>query len=334
MSTLYPRTQAPRLDGDCRQRFLQNRRRYRCSRLWLAALASASLLSCGAPLEEASMAPQSGLPPTEGEIAASEDAADLAVGTSLEATPTPTVPQLIKTAELTLRVAAIEPAVQAATAIAQQRGGDVLELNVSTPPQAQAPQEASLRLRAPQAELDRMLADLSDLGDVTRQTITAEDVSEQLVDLTARVRNLRRAETTLLQLMERTGSVADVLQVAQELNNTRTQIERLEAQRQNLQQRVAFSQVTLWLELGGPLPRLTQPLGRQLGNTWEQAWYSVGRFTLGLLRLGLWLLAYSPYWLAIALLTWFFLGRRRPRPHPPAAAPAPEGEPQVTDAQE
>ncbi|NJO21465.1 MAG: DUF4349 domain-containing protein [Spirulinaceae cyanobacterium RM2_2_10] len=178
---------------------------------------------------------------------------------------------------------------------------------------ASEPLEANLRLRVPQQNLDAFVEALSELGTVERQNLTAQDVSDQLVDLAARVRNLRKAEETLLGIMERTGAVADVLKVAQELNNTRAEIERIEAQRQDLSNRVAFSTVNVQFQLAGTAIPETPAIATQLGNTWQSASHSVSRFTLGLLKLSLWLLVYSPYWLAIAAIVWLILRSRSRR---------------------
>ncbi len=49
-------------------------------------------------------------------------------------------------------------------------------------------------------------------------------------------------------------------------------------------------------------------LSRQLANSWESATYSASSFTTGLLKLGLWLLAYSPY--LVVLLVGTVIARR------------------------
>lgn len=67
------------------------------------------------------------------------------------------------------------------------------------------------------------------MGTVENQMITAEDVSDQLVDVQARLRNLRKSEEMVLKIMERSGSVGDVLKAANELSTIRESIERIDA---------------------------------------------------------------------------------------------------------
>lgn len=288
--------------------------------LTCTTLTSFSLLNCGGAPADFTTSESAPIAAEAGDAAMSSDA-----GGQLVQDRTPkAAPQLIETADLGLSVAAIAPAVDAIRELTVEQGGDLLNLNITTPKGASEPDNASLTLRVPQQNLEVFLADLSDLGNVTRETISAQDVSDQLVDLAARLRNLRKTEETLLGIMERTGAVADVLKVAQELNNVRAEIERIEAQRQDLSQRVAFSTVNLQLDLAGTARPAVPALTRQLGNTWNQASRSVSGFTTLLLKISLWLLAYSPYLLAIAALVWLLARRRPRRPAPPRETTPPQ----------
>jgi len=149
---------------------------------------------------------------------------------------------------------------------------------------------------------------------VQQQSRSAEDVSTQLVDYQARLRNLRRSEETVLKILDRSGNVGDVLKVAQELNTIRQSIEQISAQLSSLQNQVAYSTIDLYLESTiAPLP--AQPSTQaQLANTWNSATQSIGKFTVDLMQLGLWLLVYSPYLLLlIGAATLLHRRRRRVR---------------------
>ena len=95
--------------------------------------------------------------------------------------------------------------------------------------------------------------------------------------------------------MSRSGDISDVLEVSRELSNVRQTIEQMAAQQKSLQTQVNYSTISLRLESAIALSPDQPALSRQLANSWESATYSVGNFTTGLLKLGLWLLAYSPY---------------------------------------
>ncbi|MEL6138601.1 MAG: DUF4349 domain-containing protein [Cyanobacteria bacterium J06628_6] len=247
---------------------------------------------------------------TAGEVAQSpvDDSADL-VETSVPAGR----PQLIKRASLTLEVESVDEQLSTITRLVTAEQGDILDLQDRQPEGSR--RSAFLRIRVPQNRLDTLIERLADLGTVENRTVTAEDVSTQLVDLQARVRNLRKSEEALLEIMDRSGSIADVLEVSRELSNVRQQIEQLDAQYKNLQTQVSYS--TLELTLQSPVAaavRDARPLGKTLGTTWQSATRSVGELTTGLLQLGLWLLAYSPYLAVVAIsATLGYRTLRRPR---------------------
>src|SRR5262249_23463754 len=68
----------------------------------------------------------------------------------------------------------------------------------------------------------------------------ASEVGGQLVDLEARLRNLRASETSLQDIAKATGTVNDLLQVEAQLTDVRGQIEQLDGQRAQLQDQVAY----------------------------------------------------------------------------------------------
>ncbi|NEO83290.1 MAG: DUF4349 domain-containing protein [Spirulina sp. SIO3F2] len=220
-----------------------------------------------------------------------------------DAVTTPNAPrvrtQLIKTAALALEVEAVDTAIEALTEMLERQRGDVLSLNYEQPDADKVAEFVSLQVRVPQENLESTLKKFSTLGTVTRQTITAEDVSDQLVDLGARLRNLRQAEESVLKILDRTGSISEVLAVQQELQRIRQEIEQIDARRNDLQNRVAYSLIDIELDAIAPIVGTRTPLGEQFEQTWQVATRSLQDFTVVMLRLLLWLLIWSPYWGAV-----------------------------------
>ncbi|HEY9880663.1 MAG TPA: DUF4349 domain-containing protein [Leptolyngbyaceae cyanobacterium] len=268
------------------------------------------------PASEAADMPQSPTPLANMDTATAKEGGMLAAsdGESNARTPdaaptTPkSAPQLIKQASLTLILSDVDQGVESLSQLTQQLQGDMLALQDWQPQENNTPRQITLTLRIPQQNLEKALEQIRLLGDVQQQSITATDVSDQLVDLEARLRNLRQSEVALLKIMDRSGKISEVLEVSRELSNVRESIERIDAQQQQLKRQVAYSTVNLTLTsaiAASPNPR---PLGETLGSSWQSATHSVGTVTVGLLKLSLWLLAYSPYLAAIAGIA--FLGHR------------------------
>ncbi|WP_055075835.1 DUF4349 domain-containing protein [Pseudanabaena sp. 'Roaring Creek'] len=219
-------------------------------------------------------------------------------------------PQLIKSAEISLQVKSIEESSKVIAEIVRQQQGDILELNDFRAGNSVTAQSVSLKIRVPQDRLDLVLEALSQLGLVKGRFLKAEDVTNQLVDLQARLKNSRQTEVQLQEILKQTGSVGDVLKVTQELSRVRESIEQVDAHLTNLKNQVAYStvQVSLTAEVSVIAPQ--SDLGSQLQNTWNNATHSVTVVSIGLLKLSIWLMVYCPYWL-IPLAGFLFLRHRR-----------------------
>ncbi len=83
--------------------------------------------------------------------------------------------------------------------------------------------------------------------EVARETTSSTDVTEEYIDLAARKRNLDRTEKQLLELMERAGTVEELLDVQRELSRVRGDIEQLEARMRYLEETSAMSLIEVFL---------------------------------------------------------------------------------------
>lgn len=289
------------------------------------ALASATLLAgCGSAPNTLSRSQSDGMGSTEAlempQAPAPSAGMDSAVMSKVAEAPQPgatsgvsdpapkSAPQLIKQVELTLILDNIDGGIATLSQLTRQLQGDVLALQDWQPQQNNTPRQVTFTLRVPQQNLDKALEQIRLLGDVQQQSITATDVSDQLVDLTARLRNLRQSETALLKIMERSGKISEVLEVSRELSSVRESIERIDAQQQQLKRQVAYSTINLTLTSAIAVSPNPRPLAETLGSSWQSATHSVGTLTVGLLKVSLWLLAYSPYLAVVAAIA--FLGYR------------------------
>ncbi len=267
--------------------------------------------SCGAP---SSPQASSGLPEQKAPSAAAPPA-DTSKTTPTAPTPR-TRPQLIKKASLTLIVDSVDKSVRDVSAIIQKQQGDLIGLEDRKPEDNNSRHTASMQLRVPQERLESILEELTKLGTVKSRSITAEDVGQQLVDFQARLTNLRTTETNLQKIMDRAGSVKDVLSVAKELSNVRQSIEQIDAQSKSLQNQVAYSTLSVNLEAAVSSTSSTPNLGTQVQETWKQSTHSFGELTVSLLQLGIWLMVYSPYFLLLAAAVYGFNRWRRHKPTP------------------
>ena len=99
---------------------------------------------------------------------------------------------------------------------------------------------ATITYRIPSDKWDTALAALRGLGKVLSEQTNAVEVTGQLVDLGARIDNLRASETALQAIARQAVKVSDVLEVQNRLFEVRGQIEQLEAQRTHLGDQASY----------------------------------------------------------------------------------------------
>jgi hypothetical protein len=184
--------------------------------------------------------------PSESMAGAPAPVAQVAAASGGETKPV-NLRKVVRKATLSLEVSSVGAAHARAVAIAEQRGGYVTTANrVDTRGDGDAGEVSSLSLRVPGAELSAVLGELRKLaaGSVSEQ-IGSEDVTDEVVDLDARLRNQRRLEEQLLELMKTATTVEAALKVHQELGNVRGEIERLDGRRQFLERETTWATINV-----------------------------------------------------------------------------------------
>ena len=170
-------------------------------------------------------------------------------------------------------------------------------------------------LRLPANTADSGLRDLKTIGRLVEESQNSSDITSQYVDLGARLSNALNSEQRLLGLLrERAGSLKDVVEMEREIEAVRENIERMEAQQKDLNNKVQFVTIDLELteeyhaELEPPAPST----GTQIRNAAIEGIRSGGE---NVMDITLFLLRYGPalvIWLAI-LVPLFMIFKRLAR---------------------
>ncbi len=160
------------------------------------------------------------------------------------AAPTPT-PMIIKNADLTLLVEDVDASAKTIDQIRIEFGGQVGSVSIND---YYSTRRGDITLWVPSAQLDSVIARIKSVAlRVTSEHVSASDVSAQFVDLEARLRNQVATEAQYVQILKRSGTIADVLSVQRELSQTREVIEQLQGQLNYLSRQVALSSIHLTL---------------------------------------------------------------------------------------
>ncbi|MEO8207744.1 MAG: DUF4349 domain-containing protein [Chloroflexota bacterium] len=204
---------------------------------------------------------------------------------------------IIKTGDLELQVKAIEDSTAAATNAIVALGGYV------SGSQQYGDEEnltASITYRIPSAKWDEAVAMLRGLAIkvLSAQTQT-QDVTGQVVDLTARIDNLKVSERALQSIMSQATKIADVLAVQTELTTVRGEIERATAEKQHLQEQASLSTLTVRFTLKPDPALLVSQQKFDPKDQVDRATASLVEVLQGLATAGIW---FAIVWLPIVLV--------------------------------
>jgi len=177
---------------------------------------------------------------------------------------------IVRTGQASIEVDSLETAIAELRRVAQRVGGFVADASVQSG--RNQVRSATLQLKVPADRFDDLTEGLRPLGRLQFVNVAAEDVSEEFVDLTARVANARRLEERLIELLRtRTGKLQDVLSVEHELARVREEIERMEGRMRFLKASAQLS--TLSVNLYEPPPLVASVPGRSpIAEAFKTAW--------------------------------------------------------------
>lgn len=152
--------------------------------------------------------------------------------------------RIIYTANIELVVKDFSQTQQAVKALVAEVKGYVATFREDSPYPTQRGGKWVVRL--PASDFERFTTAVLKLGVATAQQSDAQDVTEQYIDLTARLANKKRMEERVLKLLEeKTGQIQEVVEVEAQLGRIREEIETLEGKVRYLSDRVAMTTVTI-----------------------------------------------------------------------------------------
>ncbi len=172
---------------------------------------------------------------------------------------------VITDATLRLTVETPESVLTSINSLAVDLGGWVVSSNSQTFNYVEETyKRASTTIRIPSERLNQTLDMVkSQSVSVDSESITGQDVTQQFVDQSSRLRNLQDAEEQLQAIMDNAENTEAVLSVYNELVRIRGEIESIQGNLNYWQEAAAFSSITVYLE--PVLPDATE-IESQLAN--------------------------------------------------------------------
>ncbi len=157
----------------------------------------------------------------------------------------------ITTAEMSLEVDDVPAAIGQISEAARASGGYVSGSSVYAHTYDSGTwKDGYITVRVPEAQHPQFMDDIAKLGEVTSRSVTGQDVTEEYIDLTARLENLERQEKRLFDVLNMSVTVEEVLSVEKEIERVRGEIDSLTGRLTYLNDRVELSTINV---------RLTEP---------------------------------------------------------------------------
>jgi hypothetical protein len=104
----------------------------------------------------------------------------------------------------------------------------------------------NLTVKVPSQNFDRFINDISKgVSYFEIKNISAQDVTEQFIDLTSRLNTKKKLEERYLQILQKATKVSEILEIEKQISVIREEIEAKEGQLKYLQSRVSESTVTI-----------------------------------------------------------------------------------------
>jgi hypothetical protein len=149
--------------------------------------------------------------------------------------------QIIYTADMAISCFKLDDAMQRAEALTLESGGYVQTMS-----------QGYFVLRIPAAQLRRVMEELGKLGVVESRNLQAQDVTQEYVDLTTRIRVLRETQSQLITLLKQARNVEEALQVRRSLDAITMELEQALGRLRLLENQIGFSTLTVRMSERGP----------------------------------------------------------------------------------
>jgi len=154
---------------------------------------------------------------------------------------------VIHTGRLELEVKDVADAADAAVRIAEDVEGYVGKDSRDVSDSSGEFARAVVTLRIPATSFQTGIRRLATLGRELEREITAEDVSEAMVDLDTRIATMRASVKRTRALLNQAQSISDISAVERELSTREAELASLESRRRNLGSQVTYSNITVTL---------------------------------------------------------------------------------------
>ena len=230
-------------------------------------------------------------------------------------------PLIVRTGQLTLEVTVLDDALADADAAVTAAGGYVAASQRQGDGDTAS---ATVTYRIPAERWEATLTALRAVGTkVLSEQTASEEVTSQVVDLGARLANLRATESALQSIMTKATKIPDILEVQGQLTTVRQEIEQLTAQKLSLEKQAALATLTVGFSLPPTVAVAQVQEGWDPADEVDRAAATLVGVGQGVANAAIWVaIVFLPLALVLGIafgIAWLIARRLRPRSTPPTA---------------
>lgn len=214
--------------------------------------------------------------------------------------------KIIESAQIVLETRDLAATEKSAFELLSRRNGKVEQSSVSL--DSNGRRSGNYTLRVPAGQLQAYVEELSALQDVVvrQRSLSAQDVTEDFVDISARLENMQRHEIRLREILSKANTVEEILKVEKELAAVRTQIESTTGRLRVMTGKIEMSAIQLRITEVTVITE-TNFLGKLKGIL-RDSWVAAGDVLLYLIAAAIVL---SPLAALLFVLIWFWRNRQK-----------------------
>jgi len=215
---------------------------------------------------------------------------------------------IIRTGDISLVVADVVQARDEIAQLAVSLNGYVVSSQIWGEEQEMRGQ---ISIRVPDEQFEPALAKLRELAiRVKSESTNSQDVTEEYIDLEARLKNAEATESQYLALLDRATDVEDILNIYDSLSRVRTEIEQIKGRMQYLERTTSMSYISVGLEPEASAKPLARA-GWSVLEEFKSAIRGIIVFGQWLGTVAIWLIIFIPFWGAVIGGIYYWRRRRK-----------------------
>ncbi len=230
----------------------------------------------------------------------------------------PTDRKIIRNADLTLESDSPEDSQREITSIAERAGGFVVESQATSSDVKSTRRDiVNISIRVPSQKFADAMEEIRRTGTrIVIESVKGEDVTEEFIDVEARLRAKKALEMQFMEIMKRANNVNDALNVQSEIADVRGEIERIEGRKRFLENQSSLSTIKIRLQTSTATTLAASSTGfvPRLAQAFNTGYDFALNFILGLMTIVIALLPFAALIGLPVFLGMRYLWKRRDRP--------------------